>query len=75
VLDVTVHHDVPATMRDGTVLRADVYRPISNFPRWDRNHNAGDPIDEGTHSRPAHQEIAHDAARPSRIVLPVIPAH
>ncbi|MYH94324.1 MAG: CocE/NonD family hydrolase, partial [Acidimicrobiaceae bacterium] len=26
-LPVTVERDVPATMRDGTVLRADVYRP------------------------------------------------
>jgi uncharacterized protein len=46
----------------------------SNFPRWDRNLNTGEPIDEATRSRPAHQEIAHDASRPSRIVLPVIPA-
>jgi len=46
----------------------------SNFPRWDRNLNTGEPLDQGTDSRPAHQEIAHDIARPSRIVLPVIPA-
>jgi putative CocE/NonD family hydrolase len=46
----------------------------SNFPRWDRNLNTGEPVDQGTESRPAHQEIAHDPARPSRIVLPVIPA-
>ncbi len=42
----------------------------SNFPRWDRNLNTGD----GTRSRTARQEIAHDTTRPSRIVLPVIPA-
>jgi predicted acyl esterase len=29
---VTVEYDVPATMRDGTVLRADVYRPASGGP-------------------------------------------
>ena len=29
---VTTEHDVPATMRDGTVLRADVYRPKSADP-------------------------------------------
>lgn len=46
----------------------------SNFPRWDRNLNTGEPLDRGTDSRPAHQEIAHDSARPSRIVLPVVPA-
>jgi len=42
----------------------------SNFPRWDRNLNTGD----GTRSQIAHQEIAHDATRLSRIVLPVVPA-
>jgi hypothetical protein len=40
------------------------------FPRWDRNLNTGD----GTRSQIAQQEIAHDATRLSRIVLPVIPA-
>jgi putative CocE/NonD family hydrolase len=47
----------------------------SNFPRWDRNLGTGDPVDEGTHSRPARLEIAHDVTRPSRVVLPVVPAH
>jgi len=32
VLDVTIEHDVPATMRDGVVLRADVYRPTGDGP-------------------------------------------
>ncbi len=31
-MDVTVEQDVPATMRDGTVLRADVYRPATGGP-------------------------------------------
>lgn len=31
--DVTVEHNVAATMRDGTVLRADVYRPTA-AGRW-----------------------------------------
>src|SRR4051794_30067268 len=31
-MDVTVESDVPATMRDGTVLRADVYRPGTGGP-------------------------------------------
>ncbi len=29
-LDIMVEHDVPSEMRDGTVLRADVYRPIGD---------------------------------------------
>jgi uncharacterized protein len=32
VHDVTVEHNVAATMRDGTVLRADVYRPSAGGP-------------------------------------------
>lgn len=31
--DVLVEHDVAAAMRDGTVLRADVYRPVGD-ERW-----------------------------------------
>ncbi|GAA4666762.1 MULTISPECIES: hypothetical protein [Amycolatopsis] len=46
----------------------------SNFPRWDRDLNTGEPIDQARDWRRARQEIAHDADRPSRIVLPVIPA-
>jgi uncharacterized protein len=46
----------------------------SNFPRWDRNLNTGEPTGEGSRSRRARQQIAHDADRPSRVVLPVIPA-
>jgi putative CocE/NonD family hydrolase len=44
----------------------------SNFPRYDRNPNTGAPIGEGTELRPALQTILHDAAHPSRILLPVI---
>src|SRR5690349_10517587 len=32
LLDVTVEMDVPATMRDGVVLRADVYSPTTGGP-------------------------------------------
>ncbi|WSY62417.1 CocE/NonD family hydrolase [Nocardia sp. NBC_00881] len=32
MLDVTIEHDVSATMRDGVVLRADVYRPTTGGP-------------------------------------------
>lgn len=54
--------------------RLRVHVTSSSFPRWDRNLNTGEPSDQGTRSRPAHQSIAHDSARPSRIVLPVVPA-
>lgn len=45
----------------------------SNFPRWARSLNTGEPVEDGTHARTALQRIAHDAARPSRLILPVIP--
>ncbi|MFC9664055.1 CocE/NonD family hydrolase [Nocardia sp. NPDC127606] len=46
----------------------------SNFPRWDRNLNTGEDPLVATEHRAAHQRIFHDAARPSRLILPVIPA-
>jgi uncharacterized protein len=46
----------------------------SNFPRWDRNTNTGERIDTATRTRVAEQTVFHDALRPSRLVLPVLPA-
>lgn len=57
-----------SVFRAGHRIRVQV--TSSNFPRWDRNLNTGD----GLRSQAAHQEIAHDGTRLSRIVLPVIPA-
>ncbi len=45
----------------------------SNFPRWDRNLNTGEPEESATTARVARQRVYHDPARPSRIVLPVVP--
>lgn len=45
----------------------------SNFPRWDRNLNIGEPEDSATTARVARQQIFHDPARPSRIILTVVP--
>ncbi|MFJ8539340.1 CocE/NonD family hydrolase [Streptomyces sp. NPDC093591] len=45
----------------------------SNFPRWDRNLNTGEPEESATTARVARQQVFHDSARPSRIVLPVVP--
>ncbi|MCX5357929.1 CocE/NonD family hydrolase [Streptomyces sp. NBC_00124] len=44
-----------------------------NFPRWDRNLNTGEPEESATTARAARQQLFHDPARPSRIVLPVVP--
>ncbi|OUM45650.1 hypothetical protein B8W73_00210 [Arthrobacter agilis] len=54
--------------------RLRIHVTSSNFPRWDRNPNTeAEALDESTF-RAARQTIHHDAARPSHILLPVIPA-
>jgi uncharacterized protein len=45
----------------------------SNFPRYDRNLNTGQPIGAGRERRVAHQTVLHTSAYPSHVVLPVIP--
>ena len=44
----------------------------SCFPRWDRNLNTGGPPLAGASGQVAHQQILHDAAHPSHVVLPVV---
>jgi putative CocE/NonD family hydrolase len=46
----------------------------SNFPRFDRNLNTGEPFGAGTEFIKATQTIYHDKERPSHILLPVIPS-
>ncbi|MBK8250059.1 MAG: CocE/NonD family hydrolase [Gemmatimonadetes bacterium] len=45
----------------------------SNFPRYDRNPNTGEPFGASAKVERARQVIHHDARYPSRLVLPVIP--
>ncbi len=45
----------------------------SNFPRFNRNLNTGETPATATKAVKANQTIFHDAERPSRVVLPVIP--
>ncbi len=56
----------------GHRIRVDV--SSSNFPRFDVNPNTGEPLNLQRLSHVATQTIYHDAAHPSRIVLPIIPA-
>ncbi len=44
----------------------------SNFPRFDRNPNTGEPPGRSTRLSSALQHVFHDAACPSRLILPVI---
>jgi putative CocE/NonD family hydrolase len=45
----------------------------SNFPRFNRNLNTGEPTAGATGMTKADQTIYHDSAKPSALVLPVIP--
>ena len=56
----------------GHRIRIDV--SSSNFPRLERNPNTGEPIGRHTHMVKAEQTVFSDAARASRLTLPVIPA-
>jgi len=46
----------------------------SAFPKYDRNLNTGESLATGTRMVVAAETIYHDAARPSSIVLPIVPA-
>jgi putative CocE/NonD family hydrolase len=46
----------------------------SNFPRYARNQNTGLPLGTSALVKKADQTVYHDAARPSCLVLPVIPS-
>ena len=50
-----------------------LYVSSSNFPRFDRNLNTGEPVATGTRMVKAQQAVYHDADHPSALVLPVIP--
>jgi len=55
----------------GHRIRIDV--SSSNFPRYDRNMNTGNPIGEDARGVPAMQAIYHQAEYASYIDLPIIP--
>ncbi len=55
----------------GHRIRLDV--SSSNFPRFDVNPNTGDPLGTERRRSGAGNTIFHAAARPSHVVLPVVP--
>ena len=55
----------------GHRIRLDI--SSSNFPRFDRNPNTGNKFGEDAELRVARQQVFHDGARASHIILPVIP--
>jgi len=58
-------------VKPGHRLRVEI--SSSNFPHYDRNLNTGGPLFKEKDFKRATQTIFHDAARPSHIILPVIP--
>ena len=57
--------------RQGHCLRVEI--SSSNFPRFDRNLNTGEPIATSTRIQIAQQTVLHTQSYPSHILLPIIP--
>ncbi len=57
--------------KKGHRIRVDV--SSSNFPRWDVNPNTGEPLGLSRRQVTADNTVFHSAARPSHIILPVMP--
>jgi putative CocE/NonD family hydrolase len=55
----------------GHRIRLDI--SSSNFPRFDLNPNTGEPVGRHTEVRTARNTVYVDAARPSQVILPIIP--
>jgi putative CocE/NonD family hydrolase len=53
--------------------RIRLYVSSSNFPRFNRNLNTGQPIADSSGWVTARQTILHDSEHPSALILPVIP--
>lgn len=58
--------------RAGDRIRVEI--SSSDYPQFAPNPNTGAPFGQSTVTVPATQTILHDAAHPSAIVIPVIPA-
>ena len=56
----------------GHRIRIDI--SSSNFPRFDVNPNTGEPLGRHRRASLADNSIRHEAAQPSHVVLPVVPA-
>ena len=68
VIDQMVTSNV---FKKGHRIRIDV--TSSRFPSFDRNPNTGEPFGTTDHLTTARQTVLHDAAHPSRVILPIIP--
>ena len=57
--------------KKGHRIRVDI--SSSNFPRFDRNPNTGNEYGIDAELRTAQQTVFHSKARPSHVLLPIIP--
>jgi pimeloyl-ACP methyl ester carboxylesterase len=57
--------------KKGHRIRVDI--SSSNFPRFDVNPNTGEPLGQHKRMQKADNNVFHDAAHPSAIVLPIVP--
>ena len=55
----------------GHRIRVDI--ASANFPRFDRNPNTGNKFGQDAEFKVAQQQVYHDGARASHILLPVVP--
>ena len=65
--------DIGATsilLRPGSRVRLEI--SSSNFPRFDRNTNTGEPIGRNTRTQTALNTVHHSADCPSHVVLPIV---
>ena len=58
--------------RTGDRIRVEV--SSGDYPQFAPNPNTGEPFGQSAKAQPATQTVLHDAAHPSEITLPVIPA-
>ena len=75
VIAIRGERNTPIEMRDGTVLRADIFRTDSagSHPVLLIRNPYGEPTATEADFVVAEQTIRHDAEHPSYITLPVIP--
>ncbi|MCY7416987.1 MAG: CocE/NonD family hydrolase, partial [Chloroflexi bacterium] len=72
VADIEVDLIATANLfRAGHQIRLEV--AASNWPRFDANPQTGAAPDAGSTPRVARHTVYHDAAHPSRLILPVVP--
>ncbi|MCY4088007.1 MAG: CocE/NonD family hydrolase [Actinomycetia bacterium] len=72
VYEVTIGPLITSNLFDvGHRIRLDI--SSSSSPQFDPNPNTGDPLGRSTGVVVARNTVYHDNARPSRLVLPVVP--